>query len=75
MIKGRCRDYPANTFFPSDAVGVAIARRICARCSVKEVCLDYALANHIEYGIWGGSSERARQLMARQRRQLELSTV
>jgi WhiB family redox-sensing transcriptional regulator len=75
MTEGRCRDYPPNTFFPSDGLGVAIARRICAHCPVKEPCLDYAMDNHIEHGVWGGTSERARRLIARQRRHAELAAI
>ena len=71
MTEGKCRDHPPNTFFPSDGIGVAIARRICADCPVKAPCLEYALDNHIEHGVWGGTSERARRLIARQRRQFE----
>lgn len=75
MLEGRCRNHPANTFFPSDGVGVAVARRICANCPVKEPCLDYALDNRIEHGIWGGTSERARALIARRRRRPELAVI
>jgi WhiB family redox-sensing transcriptional regulator len=75
MSEGRCRDYSPNTFFPSDGVGVAIARRICANCPVKEPCLTYALDNRIEHGVWGGTSERARALIARQRRQPVLAAM
>jgi WhiB family redox-sensing transcriptional regulator len=75
MMQGRCRDHPPSTFFPSDGVGVAIARRICASCPVKEPCLDYALDHHIEHGIWGGASERARRLIARRRRLSELAAI
>ena len=75
MTEGKCRDHPPNTFFPSDGIGVAIARRICADCPVKEPCLEYALGNHIEHGVWGGTSERARRLIARQRRQVAFSAT
>ncbi len=67
MNSGKCREYPPNTFFPSDSVGVSIARRICAVCPMKAICLEYALDNQIEHGIWGGTSERARRRMVRAR--------
>ena len=41
---GNCRNYPPPTFFPSDGVGVEVARQICAECPVQEPCLEYALA-------------------------------
>ena len=67
MNDGKCREYHPNTFFPSDSVGVSIARRICATCPMKAICLEYALDNQIEHGIWGGTSERARRRMVRAR--------
>ncbi|HVL92408.1 MAG TPA: WhiB family transcriptional regulator [Acidimicrobiales bacterium] len=68
MAVGRCREEPPTTFFPSDGVGVEVARRICATCDVKVPCLEYALRNRIDHGVWGGTSERERRRIARQRR-------
>jgi WhiB family redox-sensing transcriptional regulator len=55
-------------FFPHDGDGVERARAICAECAVIDCCLDFALTNHISFGVWGGESERARQRIARRRR-------
>jgi WhiB family redox-sensing transcriptional regulator len=68
MTEGKCRELPPETFFPSDGVGVEVARRICADCPVKQSCLEYALYNRIEHGVWGGASERERRRIARRRR-------
>ena len=43
MARGLCREIAPSTFFPSDGVGVEVARRICADCPVKQPCLEYAL--------------------------------
>lgn len=56
------------TFFPSDGLGVQAAQRVCAECPVKTPCLEYALANHVDHGVWGGASERERRRILRQRR-------
>lgn len=61
MAAGRCRDHPPELVFPGDGGGVAAAQRVCATCPVAEACLDYALDHHIEHGVWGGASERARR--------------
>jgi WhiB family redox-sensing transcriptional regulator len=45
-----------------------VARRICADCPVKDLCLEYALVNRIDHGVWGGCSERERRRLLRQRR-------
>jgi WhiB family transcriptional regulator, redox-sensing transcriptional regulator len=68
MRRARCRDLPPAIFFPGDGVGVAVPRRYCAECPVRAPCLEYALVNHIQYGVWGGASERERRRIARDRR-------
>ncbi|HYZ99712.1 MAG TPA: WhiB family transcriptional regulator [Acidimicrobiales bacterium] len=68
MERGNCAHESPTTFFPSDGVGVEIARRICASCPVKELCLEYALANRIDHGVWGGCSERERRRILKRRR-------
>lgn len=32
------------------------AAKLCATCEVQEACLNYALREEIEDGIWGGLS-------------------
>ena len=70
MATGNCREEPPATFFPNDGVGVEVAKRICATCPVSERCLDYALENRIDHGVWGGASERERRRILRRRRGL-----
>lgn len=74
MLAGNCRLYPPATFFPSDGVGVDKARKICVGCAVTERCLEYALENRIDHGVWGGASERERRRILKRRR-LEVSAV
>ncbi|HYA69403.1 MAG TPA: WhiB family transcriptional regulator [Acidimicrobiales bacterium] len=68
MTRGKCRELDPALFFPSDGVGVQVAQRICAECSVQESCLEYALDSHIDHGVWGGASERERRRLMRKRR-------
>ena len=68
MAQGNCREHPPTTFFPSDGVGVEVAKRICATCPVNEPCLEYALENRIDHGVWGGTSERQRRRILKSRR-------
>lgn len=68
MDSGTCKEHPPSTFFPSDGVGVEVAKRICATCPVATKCLEYALDNHIDHGVWGGTSERQRRRMLKVRR-------
>lgn len=69
MSAGNCRNYPPNVFFPSDGVGVDRARKICVDCPVLDQCLEYALEQRIEHGVWGGCSERERRRILKRRRQ------
>jgi WhiB family transcriptional regulator, redox-sensing transcriptional regulator len=68
MGKGACRNYEPSVFFPSDGVGVDRARKICATCPVTADCLEYALTNRIDHGVWGGASERERRRILKRRR-------
>lgn len=61
MDNASCADFPREMFFPTDGGGVVKAQKICARCPVAKDCLRYALVNHIDYGVWGGCSERKRR--------------
>jgi WhiB family transcriptional regulator, redox-sensing transcriptional regulator len=67
MAAGNCADKPPGLFFPSDGVGVEVARRVCADCPVKAMCLEYALDNRIDHGVWGGTSERERRRILKAR--------
>ena len=68
MARGNCAHESPGLFFPSDGVGVEVARRICATCPVKEACLEHALVNRIDHGVWGGASERERRRILKRRR-------
>jgi WhiB family redox-sensing transcriptional regulator len=68
MARGKCKEVAPDVFFPSDGMGVLVAQRICAECPVSEACLEYALENHIDHGVWGGASERERRRILRRRR-------
>ena len=75
MAEGSCRHYPPAAFFPSDGVGVDAARKICAECPVKVACLEYALTQRIDHGVWGGCSERERRRILKRRRQEAAAAV
>ena len=68
MAVGNCASEPPDLFFPSDGVGVEVAKKVCEDCPSKELCLDYALANRIDHGVWGGTSERQRRRILKARR-------
>jgi len=67
MARGNCAEKPPSVFFPSDGVGVEVAKRVCADCPVRNQCLEYALENRIDHGVWGGTSERERRRILKAR--------
>jgi WhiB family redox-sensing transcriptional regulator len=46
-------------FFPQRGQSGARAGEVCRRCSDRVECLEQALSEPEEFGIWGGASERA----------------
>ena len=58
-----CRGVGLNLFFPERGESAEPARRVCARCPVREPCLDYAVTNRIVYGVWGGLTSRERRAL------------
>lgn len=67
MARGLCAQTDPEAFFPVKGGSTGEAKRICNRCEVRQECLDHALANDLRYGIWGGTSDRERQRLKRDR--------
>ena len=55
-----------DALFP-EAVDQKRARGVCMGCPVRFDCLAEALDNRIEWGVWGGMTERERRQLLRQR--------
>lgn len=55
-----------DALFP-EAADQKRARQVCTGCPVRYECLAEALDNRIEWGVWGGMTERERRLLLRQR--------
>ena len=43
------------------------AKAVCGACPVRAECLAEALDNQIEWGVWGGLTERERRALLRKR--------
>ncbi|GAA2128707.1 hypothetical protein GCM10009843_29460 [Nocardioides bigeumensis] len=42
------------------------AKQLCGGCPVRAECLAEALDNQVEWGVWGGLTERERRALLRQ---------
>ncbi|MCU1673801.1 MAG: transcription factor WhiB [Frankiales bacterium] len=65
-----CRDEDPELFFPIGTTGPAAsqvddAKQVCRRCTVVEPCLEWALETGQDAGVWGGTSEDERRVLAR----------
>ena len=51
------------------------AKLVCKGCPVRTECLAEALDNQIEWGVWGGMTERERRALLRRRPTASWRTV
>jgi WhiB family redox-sensing transcriptional regulator len=61
QVDALCSQTDPEAFFPEKGGSTRDAKRICAQCTVRTECLDFALENDERFGIWGGLSERERR--------------
>jgi WhiB family redox-sensing transcriptional regulator len=65
-----CQEIDGELWFPEsggESHALRQAKQYCEECPVKVQCLNFALANREEYGIWGGLTVRERQKLRGQR--------
>jgi WhiB family transcriptional regulator, redox-sensing transcriptional regulator len=62
----RCRTADPDELFVQGAAQNR-AKLICRGCVVRTECLADALDNRIEFGVWGGMTERERRALLRRR--------
>lgn len=60
-----CAETNIEAFHPEKGGSAMAAKAICARCDVRQQCLDYAMANDEPDGIWGGLSVTERRRLRR----------
>lgn len=76
MSKGSCYGIPKIMYPERSNSQVQHAKNICkgstplaiSACPVRDECLAYALEHNEKFGVWGGTSERERRRLQRQRR-------
>jgi len=68
-----CRGKDPDLFFPVGNTGpaaeqLATAKGVCFACDVSDLCLEWAMQNSQDFGVWGGMAEDERRALRRQRR-------
>lgn len=58
-----CAQIDPDLFYPEKGGSTADAKGICRSCDVRAECLQDALDNRDEFGIWGGKSARERRTL------------
>jgi WhiB family transcriptional regulator, redox-sensing transcriptional regulator len=65
-VSANCRNGDPERLFVTGAKQ-RDARSVCRGCPVLTQCLSHALDERIEFGVWGGMTERDRRAMLRNR--------
>lgn len=61
-----CNDADPDELFVTGAAQNR-AKSVCMSCPVRTECLSDALDNRVEFGVWGGMTERERRALLRRR--------
>jgi len=73
MLHAACRGMDPALFYPTGTLGaaaqadIAKAKDVCARCPVREPCLELGMAVSVDHGVWGQTSPDDRRELRRQR--------
>ena len=65
-----CKTHPKKEWWFPDQSNHLLgeyAKKVCAECSVEEQCLEYALENDEQHGIWGGTTPKQRVRIKKRR--------
>ena len=56
-----CAQTDPEAFFPDKGSSPKAAKAMCSRCEVRMPCLQLAIDNDEEFGVWGGLTARERR--------------
>lgn len=65
-VAARCRAENSEDLFVTGARQRDV-RGFCLPCPVRTECLAHALDQQVEFGVWGGMTERERRALLRRR--------
>lgn len=62
-----CTQVGGDIFFPEKGESTAPAKKVCSHCPVINECLEWAITNDEQWGVFGGMSLRERRKIKRRR--------
>src|SRR5947207_14103293 len=65
-VRAACKGTDPDELFVQGAAQNR-AKSVCLGCPVRTECLADALDNRVEFGVWGGMTERERRALLRRR--------
>lgn len=63
-----CQDDDPEIWFDTSKAGIALAKKLCSGCPVKQECLAGALKRREPHGVWGGELLQGGRIVKRSRR-------
>jgi WhiB family redox-sensing transcriptional regulator len=70
VARAACRKGDPDALFVQGAAQNR-AKLVCMGCPVRTECLADALDHKVEFGVWGGMTERERRALLRRRPEVE----
>jgi WhiB family redox-sensing transcriptional regulator len=61
QLKANCSPNDFDLFFSNSKTKRKQALSLCNTCPVIDECLDYAIENNVEHGIYGGRTSEQRK--------------
>lgn len=61
-----CKEAGPVVMFDASPKGRATAKLLCSDCPSSAPCLDFAIRNNIEWGVWGGYDETERKAIRKE---------
>jgi WhiB family transcriptional regulator, redox-sensing transcriptional regulator len=63
--RAACYGLDPEIFFPTTEEEAGLALSYCGACTVRDICLAWAVRNGERYGVWGGTTEQQRRRLIR----------
>ncbi len=78
--RAKCLTEDPDLFFPigtsmSASFQLTRAKKVCSECEVRLPCLQWAIDQGIEHGVWGGLSEDERRSLKRRSARTRIRAV